>query len=63
MVMRAYVEGIHGNGDRDVIRAGFHPDFVMKVLSAEGTVRDVTIEQWIERLPPATRLDTIQNTA
>lgn len=46
----AYVEGLHMNGSRDAIRAGFHPDFVMKVLTEEG-ITDVTIEEWIARLP------------
>lgn len=52
VVKSAYVEGIHGNGSREVIRAGFHPDFVMKVLGPDGTVTDVGIEEWIRRLPP-----------
>jgi hypothetical protein len=52
VVMRGYVQGIHGNGERAVIRAAFHPRFVMKVLGADGSVADVTIEQWIARLPP-----------
>jgi hypothetical protein len=51
VVLGAYVSGIHGNGDRGVIRAGFHPGFVMKVLRADGTMTDVTIEDWIARLP------------
>ncbi|MFW6088611.1 MAG: nuclear transport factor 2 family protein [Gemmatimonadota bacterium] len=50
VITSAYVEGLHMNGSRDAIRAGFHPDFVMKVLTDEG-VTDVTIEEWIARLP------------
>ena len=52
VVLGAYVDGMHGNGDRGVIRAGFHPDFVMKVLGQDGGVSSVTIEDWIARLPP-----------
>jgi len=50
VITSAYVEGLHMNGSRDAIRAGFHPDFVMKVLTEEG-ITDVTIEEWIARLP------------
>lgn len=50
VITSAYIEGLHMNGSREDIRAGFHPDFVMKVLSDDGIV-DVTIEDWIARLP------------
>jgi hypothetical protein len=50
VITESYIDGIHKNGDRAVIRRGFHPSFVMKVLS-NGQVSDVTIEQWIGRLP------------
>ncbi len=50
VVTSAYIEGLHENGSREDIRAGFHPKFVMKVLQADSVV-DVTIEQWIGRLP------------
>jgi len=60
VVTTAYVKGIHGNGSREAIRRGFHPSFVMKVLT-DGQVGDVTIEEWISRLPaegtPARRVD------
>ena len=51
VIEAAYIDGIHKNGSRDAIRAGFHPDFVMKVLR-DDAVSDVTIEQWIGRLAP-----------
>jgi hypothetical protein len=58
VVTSAYIDGIHRNGSREAIRAGFHPGFVMKVLR-NGQLSDVTIEQWIARLPaegtPVTR--------
>lgn len=50
VITSAYVEGLHMNGSRDAIRAGFHPAFVMKVLTDDG-ITDVTIEEWIARLP------------
>lgn len=51
VIMSAYIHGLQSNGSRDDIRSGFHPDFVMKVLG-EGSITNVTIEQWIGRLPP-----------
>ena len=50
VVMSAYIDGLQKNGSRDDIRAGFHPGFVMKVYN-EGETTDVTIEDWIARLP------------
>ena len=50
VITSAYIEGLHKNGSREDIRAGFHPDFVMKVLRDDGIV-NVTIEEWIARLP------------
>ena len=51
VIMSAYIHGLQSNGSREDIRAGFHPDFVMKVLG-EGSISNVTIEEWIGRLPP-----------
>jgi hypothetical protein len=50
VIASAYIDGLHKNGNRADIRAGFHPSFVMKVLR-DGEVSDVTIEEWIGRLP------------
>lgn len=50
VITSAYIDGLHKNGSRDDIRAGFHPSFVMKVLR-EGAITDVGIEEWIARLP------------
>ncbi len=51
VVTRGYVEGIHKNMGRDRIREGFHPTFVMQVLTADG-VTSTTIDEWVARLPP-----------
>ncbi|NNF27123.1 MAG: hypothetical protein HKO53_09070 [Gemmatimonadetes bacterium] len=51
VIMSAYIHGLQSNGSREDIRQGFHPDFVMKVLG-EGAITNVTIEEWIGRLPP-----------
>ena len=50
VIVSAYVEGIHKNGSREDIRAGFHPAFVMKVLQSDSVV-NVPIEGWIARMP------------
>lgn len=49
VVRTAYVEGAHRDADAEAMRAGFHPEFVMFVLS-DGAVRQVTIDQWAERV-------------
>lgn len=49
VVRSAYVEGAHRDADAEAMRAGFHPQFVMFVL-ADGEVRQVTIDQWAERV-------------
>jgi len=49
VVRSAYVEGAHRDADAAAMRAGFHPQFVMFVLS-DGDVRQVTIDQWAERV-------------
>lgn len=50
VVTSAYIDGLHRNGSRDSIRAGFHPSFVMQVLGGD-SISSVSIEQWIARLP------------
>lgn len=58
VIQSAYIDGIHMNGSREAIRAGFHPAFVMTMLRADGQVAKVDIEQWIGGLPdPAERPD------
>lgn len=51
VVTSAYIDGLHRNGGREQIRAGFHPEFVMKYVDGDGNLRSVTIEEWIGRLP------------
>lgn len=51
VVTRGYVEGMHKNMGRDRIREGFHPSFVMQVLTDDG-VTSTTIDEWVSRLPP-----------
>jgi len=49
VITKAYVEGIHQNRDRAAIEAGFHPDFVMHVLS-EGQLIQAPLEMWLARM-------------
>lgn len=49
VLVSAYVEGIHRQGDEAAVRAGFHPEFVMAVYD-EGAILPVDLEMWIEHL-------------
>ena len=61
VVTRGYVEGIHKNMGRDRIREGFHPSFVMQVLTPDG-VTSTTIDEWVSRMPPEGRAPTAEIT-
>lgn len=50
VVASAYIDGLHRNGSREAIRAGFHPAFVMQVFRND-SISSVGIEEWIARLP------------
>ena len=54
VVTRAYVEGIHKEGDPEKIRSGFHSDFVMFVNADEGILK-ITRDQWIARIEERNR--------
>ncbi len=49
VVNKAYVEGIHVQRDLAAVRAGFHPDFVMHVLSDKQLIK-APLDLWLERL-------------
>ncbi|HVS30088.1 MAG TPA: serine hydrolase [Thermoanaerobaculia bacterium] len=49
VVDRAYVHGVHIDGDAEKMRSGMHESFVMFVRTNTG-VNQVTREAWIERL-------------
>jgi Putative lumazine-binding len=51
VVDRAYVQGIHVDGDAEKVSSGMHDSFVMFVRTDTG-VNQVTREQWISRLEP-----------
>ena len=49
VVETSYVQGLHALRDEAVVRAGFHPDFVMTVNGGDGVVV-VTLDEWLARL-------------
>ena len=51
VVDRAYVQGIHLDGDAEKVRSGMHESFVMFVRTDSG-VNQVTRDAWIARLKP-----------
>jgi hypothetical protein len=53
VVTEAYIKGVHINRDAAAMRAGFHPDFRMLVLGADGKMTAVTLEDWAGRIEKA----------
>ena len=49
VIEEAYIRGIHGNQDEDLIRSGFHEGFQMLVL-AENAIEKVGIDDWLTRI-------------
>jgi hypothetical protein len=49
VINKAYVEGIHNNGDLNDTRKGFHPEFQM-IAMRNGTISRITIDDWIQRM-------------
>ncbi|MEM7352479.1 MAG: nuclear transport factor 2 family protein, partial [Acidobacteriota bacterium] len=54
VITRAYVEGIHKEGNAEKIRSGFHQDFTMFVHADEGILQ-ITRDQWIARIEEGQR--------
>jgi hypothetical protein len=52
VIDRAYVHGVHIEGDPEKMRSGFHESFVMFVLGKDG-VSQMTGEEWIARVEAA----------
>ena len=48
-VVGYYFAGVE-NHDEQSMRRAFHPDFEMWFVDGEGALRQVTLEEWIERL-------------
>lgn len=71
VVTEAYINGVHIKRDAAAMRAGFHPDFRMLVLGADGKMSHVTLADWAGRIekaaadpaapkPPAIKYDFTQ---
>lgn len=46
VVEKAYVFGVHIDGDAAAFRAGFHPAFIMFVQAKDGAINKTTAEEW-----------------
>jgi hypothetical protein len=53
VVTEAYINGVHIKRDAAAMRAGFHPDFRMLVLGADGKMTHVTLADWAGRIEKA----------
>ncbi len=53
VVTEAYINGVHIKRDAAAMRAGFHPDFRMLVLGADGKMTHVTLADWAGRVEKA----------
>lgn len=49
VIETAYVRGVFVDRDPDMVRAGFHPEFVMPLV-LEGEVLVAPLEMWLERI-------------
>ncbi len=47
----AYIQGIHGDQNAQMVKSGFHPDFAMLVLHKDALGFDkVTVDEWLTRI-------------
>jgi hypothetical protein len=53
VVTESYIKAVHINRDAAAMRTGFHPDFRMLVLGADGRMSAVTLEDWAGRIEKA----------
>jgi hypothetical protein len=49
VIERAYIQGIHGNQDGQLVKSGFHEDFSMLVLR-ENSIDKVEVGEWLKRV-------------
>jgi len=56
VIEKAYIQGIHGDQDEELVRSGFHEDFEMLVLGGNAVDR-VTVAEWLERVEGMKRQD------
>lgn len=51
LIKTSYVQGVHQDRDRDLIRDGFHENFKINVLMNEDSLLVGSLEMWLSRLP------------
>ena len=49
VIEKAYIQGIHGNQDENIVKSGFHQEFNMLVLQ-EDTIEKFTVDEWLKRI-------------
>ena len=49
VIEKAYIQGIHGNQDEQLVRSGFHEDFAMLVFG-DDAIDKVTVDEWLVRV-------------
>jgi len=49
VIEKAYIQGIHGGQDEEIVKSGFHQDFAMLVLQND-TIDKVTVDEWLDRI-------------
>lgn len=50
VIQSAYLEGVQNIGDMDKIDSGFHPDFRMQVLGNNGSLTNVGLDEFKQRV-------------
>lgn len=48
VIQKAYIDGIHNQGEIDEIRKGFHPGFELLIKNQNGQLVKLPIYSWIE---------------
>ncbi len=49
VIEEAYINGIHGTQDKNLVRNGFHKDFNMLVLQ-DNNIDKVDVDEWLKRI-------------
>ena len=49
VIEKAYIKGIHGNQDENIVKGGFHKKFNMLVLQ-DNNIDKVNVDEWLKRI-------------
>jgi predicted mannosyl-3-phosphoglycerate phosphatase (HAD superfamily) len=49
VIEKAYIQGIHGNQDKETAESGFYRDFAMLVLQ-DNALEKVRVDEWLARV-------------